>query len=167
MTLRAVIITCLGLSACARPVEPVPELSRVAPPAVEAAPPTVVSIEVPPAPELSPALGLPAIAASSSLRVDPPGATSIDEVRSLYFDVEIRGAPRGAQLAVEWVANGEVVYERRTAVLEAGPQAPAQHTFELPVAGTMIRQSQLVGSWTARFFLDGTEVSSQAFGLTR
>lgn len=165
--LRAAIVICLGFSACSRSVEPLAQGESVAPPLVNVDPATFVSVEVPGLPEAPTAVGLPALSARSRMRVDPPGATSIDEVRSLYFDVDISGAPRGAQLAAEWVANGEVVYERRTAVLELGPQAPQQHTFELPVAGTMIRQSQLTGSWTARFFLDGAEVSSQAFGLTR
>ena len=104
--------------------------------------------------------------ATAWVRFDPPGATSLDDVRSITFDIDVAGARRGAELALELVANQSLVYERRTATLWLGAEVPQRHAFELQVAGTMVRTSQLSGSWTATFVVDGQEVSALPFGLT-
>lgn len=87
------------------------------------------------------------------------------ELDSVDLDVEVVGAFAGSEVSVEFFEPGGSVYERRTLALSGTVFDNQQVRFTLPVAGTLIEQMKLAGTWQARFELDGTELQTQTFEL--
>ncbi len=110
-------------------------------------------------------LELPVLRVLPSALQEPLDAASLGEVRSVLLRFEVSGAPVTSEVALELIAPGEVVYERRTAALTVGPFQSETLQFELPVAGTLIDINGLAGQWAAQLTIDGEPVVSQEFEL--
>lgn len=102
---------------------------------------------------------LPPLAFSS--RVTPIRAEGMAGLRDVLVQLSLQGAVPNSQLAVEFLSPGGMPYERRERSIEGG--GLQVHDFLLPVAGTFIESAGLTGSWSARFFLDGVELTTADF----
>ncbi len=108
----------------------------------------------------------PPLRADAVIKVDPNGSTRVSEVRSVVFDFDVEGVATPSELALELVTPRGSSYERHVQALREAPFDTQHATFDVPVAGTMIDTSRLHGQWTARYFVNGTEVGTQTFELT-
>jgi hypothetical protein len=108
----------------------------------------------------------PPPSATVATEASPAGSWSLASVREVTVSVTLENAPDDAELAVEFVAPGNISYERQTARTRG--QGKAQHQrFRLPVAGTIIGTgSGLPGTWEARVLLNGEALQKATFALT-
>jgi hypothetical protein len=111
-------------------------------------------------------LNPPAFRAIASLTTDLTAAGGLSELRSVGVKIEVRGA-EPSQLAVEFVTPAGQVFDRQVTRLTGTLVDTQTAEFELPVAGTLIDSSTIVGTWHARFLLEGVEVSTLSFEVNR
>ena len=120
------------------------------------------SVTLAPPPSRAP---LAAIRATPTVRFHPEEAQSLAEVQSVTVSWDVQNLFGTANFAVEMFANEGLPYERRSFVVEGAGRETTTVSFELAVAGTVIEQSQLVGSWEAKLFLDNEAVASSTFEI--
>jgi hypothetical protein len=181
--MRALIVTmgALWLSACAEGVAPqapvwnTPEVEAQQPAAnePEAQQPAANEPEAlesagvlgkrPPKPKPTPVV--PPLVASSRLAFVPEGANTVGSASAVDVELTLSGVNGKGQLDVEFIAPGDMPYEKRSVTVRALPVDTTTLRFSLPVAGTLIASSAMTGEWEARFFLDGEPVASSAFTL--
>lgn len=97
----------------------------------------------------------------------PAGQTSIQEVNSVQLSVQVQKWAGGSELVTEFLAPGEVLYERRAVTIpQSNDSLPRKLSLNLPVAGTHVQNFGLAGDWRIDIFIDGERVATQSFGLT-
>ena len=161
--MRALVLAvgALWLSAC---TEGVPPQAPVKPPeaVVEPVPepePVEPQVEPTPPPAREP------VVASTQLVPAPGGNRSVATLGAVDLDLTVKGVNGVGQVDVEFLAPGELPYERRTVSVQAPPTETRTLRFSLPVAGTPISSLGMSGAWEARFFLDGEPLASATFTL--
>ena len=150
--MRALVLAvgALWLSACTEGV----------PPQAPVKPPEAVEPQVQPTPpEREP------VVASTQLVPAPGGNRSVATLGAVDLDLTVKGVNGVGQVDVEFLAPGELPYERRTVSVQAPPTETRTLRFSLPVAGTPISSLGMSGAWEARFFLDGEPLASATFTL--
>jgi signal peptidase I len=100
--------------------------------------------------------------ATGSLERSPAGAERVGDLKTLTVRVQMEGFKPGT-MAVEFMAPGDVPFQRKTARLSGLPIE--EHAFSLPVAGTLIDTNNLSGRWAARLTAHGKTVSTWNFEL--
>lgn len=154
-----VVVGALWLSACTEGVSP---QAPVKPPEAQVEPsPEPVEPQVQPTPPPS----REPVVASTQLVPAPGGNRSVATLSAVDLDLTVRGVNGAGQVDVEFIAPGEMPYERRTVAVQAPPTETRTLRFSLPVAGTPIASLGMSGAWEARFFLDGEPVASATFTL--
>lgn len=155
--MRALVLAvgALWLSAC---TEGVPPQAPVKPPEAVVEP-VEPQVQPTPPPEREP------VVASTQLVPAPGGNRSVATLSAVDLDLTVKGVNGVGQVDVEFLAPGELPYERRTVSVEAPPTETRTLRFSLPVAGTPISSLGMSGAWEARFFLDGEPVASATFTL--
>ncbi len=113
------------------------------------------------------AIVLPPLAFTAKIDTVAPQSMPLSALDAIDVSVRLSGAFAGSKVAVEFVAPGNAVYERRESALTGSLFDEQQLSFTLPVAGTLIDSSKLAGTWTARFELDGVELTTQTFELVQ
>lgn len=159
--MRALVLAvgALWLSAC---TEGVPPQAPVKPPVQQVEPPpdpVEPQAEPTPPPEREP------VVASTQLVPAPGGNRSVATLSAVDLDLTVKGVNGTGQVDVEFLAPGELPYEKRTVSVQASPTETRTLRFSLPVAGTPISSLGMSGAWEARFFLDGEPVASATFTL--
>lgn len=164
-------VVIAGLIGCSRPaaIEPAP---------VE--PPDTPVVSEPPEqlPEssesLSPAVLEPdgaqletsvLLQATGSVMIEPSGTTSIREVNVARVLFDISGATAGSEAVVEILAPSGTPYQVRSRLLDASQVESWPIEVRVPVAGTVIHESRLSGTWTARLAVNGAFISTRTFTL--
>jgi hypothetical protein len=107
----------------------------------------------------------PAVSIQSSLAYEPVGERRVGMARQVTVDFTLEGAPKDAEVVVEFRSPGDVPFERRKGRLVASGAMQQRVEFTLPVAGTVIDASSLSGAWTANLIIGGAPVASQDFEL--
>ncbi len=116
-------------------------------------------------PEPEPTPPLPPVVASSRLAFVPAGVRSVAAASAVDVELSVSGVNGKGRIDVEFIAPGDMPYERRSVTVHALPAESRTLSFSLPVAGTLIASSAMTGAWEARFFLDGEPLASAAFTL--
>lgn len=156
VTAAALLAGCQQKPAAGNGEPAVPEqLTDVTPPAAVAEPPSS-GIVAP----------LPPLSATSTCTSDPVGVTAASELRWVNCRIDVTGAKQSSEVALEFMAPGNLAYERRTMALSGSPYEPQHLDFELAVAGTMIDFGRMYGTWSANFFLDGQPLAAASFEVT-
>ncbi|MHB8876855.1 MAG: hypothetical protein ACYC8T_24425 [Myxococcaceae bacterium] len=103
--------------------------------------------------------------ATTAVSFEPAGKSRTTEVRAVTVRLTVAAVPEPTEVALEFLAPGGTVYERRAGSLA---KVPGEQTlaFELPVAGTVIDSSSLTGVWQAQFRINGAKILAQNFELT-
>jgi hypothetical protein len=109
----------------------------------------------------------PALSLQPTITLSPAGATSIKEVLSVTVRVEIKGSEGPHELIAEFGAPGPFPYERRGKTISGSAFDVQTVEFVLPVAGTMIDQQNLSGTWSVALFHDGQRLSAPTFELAQ
>ncbi|XXF81368.1 hypothetical protein P2318_16885 [Myxococcaceae bacterium GXIMD 01537] len=162
------VTAALSLAACEEGVVPAAPPGHKAP---VVAPPSTplesadVSPESEPAEEPRPAPPLPPPAASTSLSLVSDGSRSVSAVNAVVLDLSVSGVRGQGSVDVEFIAPGDLPYEKQSRAVRAPPGETQTLRFSLPVAGTHIASSRMSGAWEARFFLDGEPLASATFTL--
>jgi hypothetical protein len=170
--MRAGALVCLLLLGCtealapkldqnAKQVEAIPD-----PPPVFAPPQTPGPLRTEPVPDrvrLAP-IHVPLVT-HPTLTTEPAAATQISELRVVRVALEVFGADP-SEVAVEFTAPTGEIFERQATQLTGTRFDHQTAEFALPVAGTLIEQLEMVGTWQARFFLRGVENSWLSFEVT-
>jgi hypothetical protein len=118
---------------------------------------------VPSEPKLPPPL--PPLVASTRLAYVPAEARGLNAVNAVNVDLVVSGVNGQGQVDAEFIAPGQLPYERRSVQVSALPAETRTVSFSLPVAGTNVASTGLAGAWEARFFVNGEPVASAAFTL--
>jgi hypothetical protein len=167
---RVVLFPLLLLAACTdRRVDAISEVG--APDPITAEPSIDVATIDPaqgaarPLPAIELIKPLPVIFAPS-VAADPAGAIKLADVGAITVHVVVKNAGGPHEVSVEFVAPGEINYQRKAVTIDGPVDQEKIVDFELPVAGTMITQQKLSGVWSARLFLDGAPMSTPTFELT-
>ncbi|MBX7113899.1 MAG: hypothetical protein K1X64_06140 [Myxococcaceae bacterium] len=113
------------------------------------------------------AVELPPLAFTAKVDTAAPQSMPLSALDAVDVSVKLSGAFAGSKVAVEFVAPGDTVYERRETALTGSVFDEQQLSFTLPVAGTLIDSAKLAGTWAARFELDGAELTTQTFELVQ
>jgi hypothetical protein len=150
----------LTLSCAERSSDPVPAITPLGK-VVVATPVDAPGAGVGPAQQQAPAISL-----TGSVVFDPPTAVRIGEVLTVTLHVVVKNSAGPHQVIAEFVAPGAIDYERRVAPIDGPLDQEKSVDITLPVAGTLIDQQKLAGSWSARLFVDGERFSTPTFGLS-
>ncbi len=166
-----VFFALAALGACTRGGEP-PVLS-VPPLAPEdQAPESLLSVDLLPGAvspgvvEMVEPLPPPPLSLQPSISISPAGATRLKDVNSVLVKVELKGSAGPHEVIAEFGAPGTIPYERRVKAIAGSAFDVQTVEFVLPVAGTMIDQQNLSGTWTVALFHDGQKLSAPTFELS-
>lgn len=160
-------LLCLQLGCSSKP-----NFGIIEPPIIEDLTPEEMVVE-PPGDQLTglirpfDAIELPPLTFTAKVDTAAPQSMPLSALDAIDVSLTLSGAFAGSKVAVEFVAPGDTVYERREAALSGSVFDEQQLSFTLPVAGTLIDSSKLAGVWTARFELDGVELTTQTFELAQ
>ena len=108
----------------------------------------------------------PPLTALTTVSYEPPSARSIGEVLAVTVRVEVRGSQGTHEVIANFDAPGSMPYERRAKVIEGSAFDAHVVEFVLPVAGTMIAQAGLQGTWSVPLYHDGEKLGAPTFELT-
>jgi hypothetical protein len=108
----------------------------------------------------------PPLEVTSTSSIEPSGALSIGQVRSVRVGLDLIGAGAPQAVVIEFISPSGMVYERRESALVKSAFDRQQLAFELPVAGTLIDTADMAGTWKAEARIDGALVDSLQFELT-
>jgi hypothetical protein len=97
----------------------------------------------------------------------PDQSAGIDQLRSVDFAIQVPNAEGSLQVTLELETPGGLPFEKweRNATAPAGQ--PVQVDFTLPVAGTLITQGKLAGTWKATVRVDGKILQRKSFEIGR
>lgn len=168
MTRWAIIAVALGaLAACAAKPEPTLQPVTLEPEKLPSDPTPVEKLPEPQEVTLAPTstiLPLRLFASGSAkYTLVPDGALKVSEVHAVNLSLEVLNGPAGGAVHMELVAPSGLSYERQEQQLQAGK---SRLDFTVPVAGTLIQQVGMSGTWTAHFTLDGRELATQQYSLS-
>jgi hypothetical protein len=152
--MRALVVAVGALWLCAC-TEGVPPQAPVKPP----------EAQVQPDPTPTPPPARVPVEASMQLVPAPGGSRSVATLGAVDLDLTVKGVNGAGQVDVEFIAPGEMPYEKRSVAVQAPPTEARTLRFSLPVAGTPISSLGMSGAWEARFFLDGEPLASATFTL--
>lgn len=100
-----------------------------------------------------------------TLSTEPPETTQVGLLREVRLSIDVQGLDPSA-LAVEFVAPEGNVFNRQVKQLNQKRTVRQQVDFTLPVAGSLIASSNLVGTWQAHVFHNDVEVAALSFEVT-
>lgn len=103
--------------------------------------------------------------ASGAVTLEPMGASSIRDVSVARVRFVISGASAGTDAVVELVAPSGTPYQVRRSKVGSTNDESWPMEMQVPVAGTVIHESGLSGTWTARLAVAGRVISTQTFDL--
>ncbi len=114
--------------------------------------------------EMTQVLEVPLVTRATVTTV-PPQVTVVSELREVQVNLNISGAAY-TELAVEFTSPSGQVFDRQVTQLSGLARERQSAQFTLPVMGTLIDSSAIVGTWSAHFFLQGQEIASTTFEVT-
>jgi hypothetical protein len=116
-------------------------------------------------PEVPPAPSPPPLSALATISYSPESARSVSEVLAVTVKVELRGSQGPHELIANFEAPGSLPFERRAKPLDGSAFDTHVVEFVLPVAGTMIAQQPVTGTWAVALYHDGEKLSAPTFEL--
>lgn len=118
---------------------------------------------VPPAPSRPAFPDLPVLSATA-LSFEPTTETRAAMVTSVIAQVTVRHAEGAHRIWADFHAPDGTSYQRSVnGVQEVWTDTPLR--FTLPVSGTVIDSSALVGTWSVQVLVDGVALESLSFNL--
>ena len=109
---------------------------------------------------------LPKRVAGATVSTFPRETTAASELREVHVKLDVVGA-LPAELSVEFTSPSGQIFDRQSTQLTGSPLEHQTAEFTLPVMGTLIDSSSIIGTWQARFLLENDELSSVSFEVTQ
>ena len=101
---------------------------------------------------------------SAAIAFEPIGQTRAPLVTSVTASVTLNRARGVHQVWADFHAPDGTSFQRSATVVEE-VWAETPLTFSLPVSGTVIDSSALVGTWSVQYLVDGVALTSLSFDL--
>jgi hypothetical protein len=105
------------------------------------------------------------VSASSSVSTFPPDVTAAGDLREVHVQLDVLGTPP-AEASVQFMSPSGQLFDRQSTRLTGTVHDKQSAQFTLPVMGTLIDSSAIVGTWRAHLFIDDAEVSAVSFEVT-
>jgi hypothetical protein len=117
--------------------------------------PVFANAVLPPAPQLT-----------LNIATEPPRTRQLGLIRTVNVNLDLIGVNPGT-VTLEFVAPSGQVFQSDRAELVGTAFENQQLSFSLPVAGTLIDSSSLVGRWTTRVFVSGVQMGDAQFEVAQ
>jgi hypothetical protein len=125
-------------------------------------------VRIEPVAEVAPSVGAtvspPPVVLVPSISTEPAGTVRLSDVLSVTVRVVVKNAIGERDVIADFIAPGPVDYQRKVQRI-MGTGGEQTVVFDLPVAGTLIDQQKLTGTWSVRLFVDGEQLSTPTFEI--